>query len=146
MVAGCQVTTKNGAYFVVIALREGDTVTDVLEWPGPRGETEADALAGLRVRVRDVLRDRKVSRLALWQYEGGQHATIKVARPAIRAEGVVLAAAGQVPGVEVVEVSPASERKKAALKTEPLVDSRLEQLDGSWSEAARRAVAASTFA
>jgi hypothetical protein len=65
------------------------------------------------------------------------------ARPIMRAEGVVLAAAAEI-GVPVREVSPSSERGKG--KNEELVAARLSGIDGSWKQDARRAVAASTYA
>jgi hypothetical protein len=146
MVAGCEVTVKDGAYVVVLALREGSTIVEVVPLSAPSAESEADSLAGLRVRVRDALKDHAVLRVALWRYEGTPGGVrMNSARPIVRAEGVVLAAAGEV-GIELVEVSPASERGKRKAKNDEVVAELIAGIAGSWRANAGRAVAASTFA
>jgi hypothetical protein len=135
--------TKGGRYRVVIALVEADVVVDVRDLVAPRGEDESDALAELRVRVRDVLRDRGVETLALWHVEGS-HRGVKVAtvRPSLRAEGVVLAAAGEA-GARVVEVAPSSQRKSLAAKSnDEAADKLASTLSGQWPPDALRSVAA----
>jgi hypothetical protein len=146
MVAGCQATAKAGKYCVHLALKDGEEITETCELAAPKSETEADSLSGLRSRVFDFLRDREAERLALWRYEAAPaSASINAARPVIRAEGAILAAAGEL-GIEVVEVAPSSERKKHGVKNEELVDLRVASLAGSWKNEARRAAAAATFA
>ena len=145
MVAGCHITTHDGAYLVFVALRDADEIVRVAELPAPRAESEMSQLAGLRMRISDVLQGQQIQRLALWRYDGAQHATINAARPVIRAEGVVLGAAGDL-GVDVVQVSPNSERSKAGVKTEELLASLTGSLRGDWKSDARRAVAASAYA
>jgi hypothetical protein len=145
MVAGCQATAKAGKYAVYLVLLDGSEITDTCELLAPKSTTEADSLSGLRSRVFDFLRDRGVDQLALWRYEaapGG--ASINAARPVIRAEGAILAAAGEL-GIEVVEVAPSSERKKEGVKNDELVALRVAMLTGSWKNEARRAAAAATF-
>jgi hypothetical protein len=143
MVAGCEVTVREHRHVVQIALRDGSSIVDVVVLSAPKSESESDSLAGLRVRACDVFRDRDVTQVAIWRYEGS-HLGVKIntARPIMRAEGVLLAAAGEV-GVPVREVSASSERGKG--KNEELVTARVSGLGGSWTQDARRAVAASTF-
>jgi hypothetical protein len=130
----------------VLALRDGNQIVEVVQLSAPRGETEPDALEGLRIRIRDVLRDKQVSKLALWHYEGSPGGVrINTARPIVRAEGVVLAAAGEA-GTEVIEVSANSERRGGGHKNnEALVAALTAGLSGTWDPDGGRAVAASTL-
>src|SRR5690349_19835177 len=104
MVAGCHITTRSGAYLAVLVLVDGGRIVDVVDLAAPGGDAEPDALEQLRVRVRDVFRDHGVDRMALWRYEGSPGGvSINSARPIVRAEGIVLAGAGEA-GVNVVEI------------------------------------------
>lgn len=147
MVAGCQITVHGRAYVAVLALRADRTLVDVVTLPSPRATDEADSLAGLRVRVCDLLRDRHVQRMALWQYEPSHRgAKTTTTRSVLRAEGVVLAAAAEVP-VAVTEISANSERRLGKhASNDALAAARASTLIGTWTARAERAVAASTYA
>ena len=125
----------DGGYAVRMALREGGTVTRVVKLNAPPGEDEHTNLAGLLLRVRDALRDSGASSFALWRYEASYRGVKwEIARPALRAEGVVLAAAAEV-GVAVREISPASEQKSSPHRSiDALAAARASTLTGSWTK------------
>lgn len=138
---------QGGSYRVAFAMRDGDEIVHTAILNAPSAETESDALAGLRVRACDLLRDRGVTRMALWSYEGSPRGIrVTAARPVMRAEGVVIACAGEI-GVDALEISASSERQRGGHRTnDELVATRVGNLRGSWEPDAVRAVAASTFA
>jgi hypothetical protein len=138
---------RRGSHVVRLAVRDGNAIVGLEDLAAQLTENEAHGLASLRVRVRDFLKNEGVTTVALWFYEGSPGGvSLKTARPIVRAEGVVVAAAGEL-GIDVVEISAASERKRGGYKkNDDLVSALNSGLSGTWEEDARRAVAASTFA
>lgn len=121
-------------------------MVDVLDLRAPANESEPRALAGLSVRVRDALADRGVQRLGLWSYEGSPRGVaVTTARTPMRAEAVVLAVAGEL-GIEVVEISPTSVRKKGDhASNEAAATATAAALTGAWPPAVERAAAAAAL-
>jgi flagellar biosynthesis/type III secretory pathway ATPase len=143
MLAGAQATSQGGRHRVLLAFAENGAVIDVLDLRAPAGESESRALAGLSVRVRDALADHGVQRLGLWSYEGSPRGVaVTAARTPMRAEAVVLAVAGEL-GIEVVEISPTSLRKKGGhTSNDAAASATAAAFTGTWPPAAERAAAA----
>lgn len=146
IVGGIHARIAGKRFEVAITVLDGTNVIDHTVLPAPAGEAQSGQLCELQIRAHEVLRASGAEAVVLWQLDpppGGRVRLIPVLDVG-RAEGAVLAAAGDL-GIEVAATVAGATVRSAAAR--PRTEDAVDELCGDLTnlppaESARRAAAA----
>lgn len=148
MRAGAQATVQGGRHRVFVALVDAGALVATADLRGSADQDEAGQLADLHLRISDLLRDQEAQTLGVWAFEGSFRGlgTLVSTGPKLHAEGVVLAAAGEL-GVMVTTISPSSVRAAQGVrKNAEAAKGASSAVSGAWPAEFDAAVAAALLA